>query len=234
MSQKSAQATSAGQQEPSMEEILASIRRIISDDDAPEASPAEEAKAAQPTKHAPAKQAVKKEEVKPAMAAKDKQAKNNEPSFEEDDLLELTDMMEDEEELLELEDALELEDEVVQEVAPVEAKVQPVPAKKIKESIVPKQNVAIQKVAIQKEDDNSDHLVSDAVEAHSAAALSELVSVVSKVNYSLGRADRTLEDIVRDALKPLLKQWLDDHLSLTVEKIVREEVERIVKKLEQK
>jgi len=44
----------------------------------------------------------------------------------------------------------------------------------------------------------------------------------------LGGADRTLEDVVRDMLRPLLQTWLDEHLPGLVERLVREEIARVV------
>jgi cell pole-organizing protein PopZ len=38
---------------------------------------------------------------------------------------------------------------------------------------------------------------------------------------------RTLEDMVREMLRPLLKSWLDDNLPSMVERIVRAEIERV-------
>src|SRR5579875_2359995 len=38
----------------------------------------------------------------------------------------------------------------------------------------------------------------------------------------------TLEDIVREALRPLLRSWLDEHLPALAEKLAREEIARIV------
>ena len=38
---------------------------------------------------------------------------------------------------------------------------------------------------------------------------------------------RTLEDLVREMLRPLLKSWLDDNLPSMVERIVRAEIERV-------
>lgn len=38
---------------------------------------------------------------------------------------------------------------------------------------------------------------------------------------------RTLEDLVREMLRPMLKNWLDDNLPGLVEKIVRAEIERV-------
>jgi cell pole-organizing protein PopZ len=38
---------------------------------------------------------------------------------------------------------------------------------------------------------------------------------------------RTLEDLVREMLRPLLKTWLDDNLPGMVERLVRAEIERV-------
>jgi cell pole-organizing protein PopZ len=38
---------------------------------------------------------------------------------------------------------------------------------------------------------------------------------------------RTLEDLVREMLKPMLKAWLDDNLPGLVERLVRAEIERL-------
>ena len=38
---------------------------------------------------------------------------------------------------------------------------------------------------------------------------------------------RTLEDLVREMLKPMLKGWLDDNLPNMVERLVRAEIERV-------
>ena len=40
---------------------------------------------------------------------------------------------------------------------------------------------------------------------------------------------RSLEDVVRDTLRPMLKAWLDDNLPQLVERLVREEIERIAR-----
>ncbi|PZO02622.1 MAG: DUF2497 domain-containing protein [Hyphomicrobiales bacterium] len=40
---------------------------------------------------------------------------------------------------------------------------------------------------------------------------------------------RTLEDLVKDMLKPLLKTWLDDNLPTMVERLVRAEIERVAR-----
>ncbi|WP_031334897.1 PopZ family protein [Rhodopseudomonas sp. B29] len=38
---------------------------------------------------------------------------------------------------------------------------------------------------------------------------------------------RTLEDLVKEMLRPMLKSWLDDNLPTLVERIVRQEIERV-------
>ena len=38
---------------------------------------------------------------------------------------------------------------------------------------------------------------------------------------------RTLEDLVREMLRPMLKAWLDDNLPAMVERLVRAEIERV-------
>ena len=40
---------------------------------------------------------------------------------------------------------------------------------------------------------------------------------------------RTLEDLVREMLRPLLKNWLDDNLPTIVERLVRAEIERVAR-----
>ncbi len=43
----------------------------------------------------------------------------------------------------------------------------------------------------------------------------------------LGNNARTLEDLVKEMLRPMLKSWLDDNLPNMVERIVRAEIERV-------
>ena len=43
----------------------------------------------------------------------------------------------------------------------------------------------------------------------------------------LAQNSRSLEDVVSEALQPMLKSWLDDNLPSLVERMVREEIERV-------
>ena len=51
-------------------------------------------------------------------------------------------------------------------------------------------------------------------------------------SVALSRGGPTLEDIVRDELRPLLSSWLDAHLPGLVERVVRAEIERLVARTE--
>jgi len=44
---------------------------------------------------------------------------------------------------------------------------------------------------------------------------------------------RTLEDVVRELLRPLLKEWLDRNLPISVQEKVNEEVERLARRLKE-
>jgi cell pole-organizing protein PopZ len=58
----------------------------------------------------------------------------------------------------------------------------------------------------------------------SAAVDSAFIALAQTV---LVQNARTLEDLVREMLRPLLKSWLDDNLPGMVERIVKAEIERV-------
>ena len=69
-----------------------------------------------------------------------------------------------------------------------------------------------------------------APEAATAAgnAMSELALALAAQRQSLiHRGGPTIEDLVREELRPLLKSWLDTHLPPLVERLVRAEIERL-------
>jgi cell pole-organizing protein PopZ len=53
-------------------------------------------------------------------------------------------------------------------------------------------------------------------------------NISSERAASISRGGPTIEDIVREEIKPILKGWLDTHLPILVERIVRAEIERLV------
>ncbi len=65
--------------------------------------------------------------------------------------------------------------------------------------------------------------------AAAAAALGQLSRAVSQErSASVSRGGPTIEDVVREELRPLLKAWLDAHLPATVERVVRAEIEKVM------
>ena len=77
-----------------------------------------------------------------------------------------------------------------------------------------------------------ERIVSASTSGAAAAAFAQLGALPRERRRDgeppLGGADRTLEEIVRDMLRPLLQTWLDEHLPGIVERLVREEIARVV------
>jgi cell pole-organizing protein PopZ len=64
--------------------------------------------------------------------------------------------------------------------------------------------------------------------ANSIGAL--LRSVSAERAASVSRAGVTIEDIVREEVRPVLKAWLDTHLPSLVERVVRAEINRVIER----
>jgi hypothetical protein len=222
------------QHEPSMEEILASIRRIISEDgegaDAAEAAApakAEEAKPAPAAPTAPAAAPPPAAAATPPAAEPPKRLLVAEADGEEDDsdVLLLTEEFVEEPPLPPSlhESPLVLDDEPPPE--PPRREPEPLifetapepPAEAFARALEPRSLV--------------DRLLSDHAAAASLAAMSELVSRRTREpnieSLPMGNATQTLEDLTRELLRPILKNWLDDNLPQIVERIVREEIGRL-------
>jgi hypothetical protein len=77
-----------------------------------------------------------------------------------------------------------------------------------------------------------ERILSSATSGAAAAAFAQLGALPRERRREgelpLGGVDRTLEDIVRDMLRPLLQAWLDENLLGIVERLVREEIARVV------
>jgi uncharacterized protein len=75
--------------------------------------------------------------------------------------------------------------------------------------------------------------VTDPAHAPDSPLLSPLTTAAvdtafnSLTNTVLSQNPRTLEDLVRDMLRPMLKAWLDANLPEIVERLVRAEIERV-------
>jgi len=70
-------------------------------------------------------------------------------------------------------------------------------------------------------EERSNQLLSGVTSAAVDSAFNTLAQTVLVQNA------RTLEDLVREMLRPMLKAWLDDNLPGMVERLVRAEIERV-------
>ena len=218
-------------QEPSMEEILASIRRIIADDDAskpvkpPEpAKPAPPPVAAVPARPAPpppppapppaaAKQtaidAVLADIDKPKPAPKVEPPKAAPPAAS--DVFDLTEAMTTPPPgPAPTFRTIDGDSDVVFADRPVEV---PRAAEEPRRVVTPPPPRPAPLTDA--------GLLSNATASAVDSAFNALAATV------LGQNARTLEDLVKEMLRPMLKSWLDDNLPGLVERIVRAEIERV-------
>ena len=244
-------------QEPSMEEILASIRRIIADDEAKPPAAEKPAVAAAPAKPEkppaapPAKAPAMKEAPPPAAppapppAAKapapaPKAAPPPAPpppapaaaSNSQDDidaLLNGLDEVTTPEEIrppLPEADVFELTDEMAVEVP------EPEPPQPAFRKVDPQDDVEFAETAATRyrqpafeppalESSSPQPMLSRSTVSAVELAFNTLANTVLSNNA------RTLEDLVKEMLRPMLKSWLDDNLPGLVERIVKAEIERV-------
>jgi cell pole-organizing protein PopZ len=208
-------------QERSMEEILASIRRIITDDDASE--PAKAPEAAPAAKQQPAVTAAPSRPTSPPASAKTtsppaapKPAPTpaNAAAKSQSDInamfAELDDTPADEA----MPDVLDLTEAMA---APAPPPPRPAPGFRTIDGAFdsvfttkPKPPPLIDRGLISNE---------------TIAAVDSAFNTLA--NTIIGQKARTLEDLVKEMLRPMLKSWLDDNLPSLVERIVRVEIERV-------
>jgi cell pole-organizing protein PopZ len=72
-------------------------------------------------------------------------------------------------------------------------------------------------------------LISQAAAAAATSALTSLVQAVdaSRGGTPIGQGARTIEDLVKEVMRPMIKDWLDANLPRLVERLVRKEIERL-------
>ena len=76
-------------------------------------------------------------------------------------------------------------------------------------------------------------LISEPVAQASSASIATLASAVARERaIALGNSGITLEQLVREICTPILKEWLDTNLPFMVERIVKQEIQRIVNRSE--
>lgn len=201
-------------QEPTMEEILASIRRIISEDDAP----AETATAAAAPGAEVEPAADAEPESSPAMM--DETPSRQEADSPEEDVLELTEAYE----------APAVESIGDLDVSTAEEP-EPFPGAPVSESVfeTPAEVHTPEHPSVPTT--SYDSLVGDSAAASAASAFAGFASTLKKpepadVSFPSGP---TIDEMVRGLLRPMLKEWLDANLPAIVEAQVRKEVERIAR-----
>jgi uncharacterized protein len=229
-------------QEPSMEEILASIRRIIADD---EAKPGAAEKAASPP--AAAKPAVMKDippsaiapAPKPAAAAPkpappapppppppapEPAVSNNQDDI--DAMLASLDAATPEADIRPAQpeaDVFELTDEM--------ALPDPAPSAATFSRVEPQDDIEFTEAKASRRQPAYEPPFESAAPARPILSHSTVSAVESAfnslANTVLSNNARTLEDLVKEMLRPMLKSWLDDNLPGLVERIVKAEIERV-------
>jgi cell pole-organizing protein PopZ len=230
-------------QEPSMEEILASIRRIIADDEAKPSvaekpsSPAAPVKPEKPAAAAlPARPPAMSDLPPPAPPAATKPpppappppapppaASNNQDDI--DALLNGLDEATTPEEIRPASpdgDVLELTDEMALPDPPQPSfkKVEPTDDLEFTE--------AAARAAPRHPAFELPPVEAAPPEILSRSTVSAVESAFNSLAHTvLSNNARTLEDLVKEMLRPMLKSWLDDNLPGLVERIVKAEIERV-------
>jgi len=243
-------------QEPSMEEILASIRRIIADDEAkPPAAekPAAVAAPAKPEKPAaapPAKPAMKEAPPPPAPAPPPAAAKAPAPapkpapppappppapaaSNSQDDIDALLNGLDEattpeeirpplpDADVFELTDDMAVEAPAPEPPQPAFRKVDPQDDIEFAESAAARHRQPAFEPPALESSSPSQPILSRSTVSAVESAFNTLANTVLSNNA------RTLEDLVKEMLRPMLKSWLDDNLPGLVERIVKAEIERV-------
>ena len=187
-------AASAKTQDPSMEDILASIRRIISDDQDSSGRPAEVAAPEEPHQDDEVLDLAEIEVSPPRVPAPDLEVDVPDLSFQNPP--QPTPPEADEHPAVA---------QVEPAAAPATRSAEPSPSSP--ETPFPR----------------PDSLVSN----ETTAAVGHAFNLLS--HTILTQNARTLEDLVKEMLKPMLKTWLDDNLPPLVERLVRQEIERVAR-----
>lgn len=196
-------ADKAPEQEPSIEEILASIRQIISDDDKePQDEPAPEVVSAPPAPEP-------EPEPEPVFAPEPEPELEPEPEDEEEDVLELTEPLIEEEEPIEV---------VLQDI---EEDFTPPPAPPAPPAPQPEPSPAMQAP--------DSNILNDRARKSAISSMAKLAGnmPINRANHGLNSI--TLEDLVREMLNPMLSDWLNSNLPPMVERIVQKELEKLAR-----
>ena len=186
--------------DPSMEDILASIRRILSEEEPAAGHPGATTPATAVETHAPEEQP--------------------------DDVLVLDSSM-----LVEEPAAAATPPEPPAEPPPVPVAAPP-PIAAAPPVVAPPPPIAAQPPAPMEIMPPPPTLLAPETAAAATTSVGNLMrTLASERTLQVHRDGPTIEDIVREELRPLLKQWLDANLPDLVERLVRAEIERVVRRV---
>ena len=233
-------------QEPSMEEILASIRRIIADDEAKPAAAEKPAAAAPPPKVEPpppaARPAMKSPPPAPPPAAKAAAAAPKSPppapapaSNSQDDIDSLLASLDEATPAAEIRPSPQPEADVF-ELTDDMALPEPAATPSFRK-VEPQDDVEFTEARTRAPEPMREPVREREPPAIETAPMQQIISGTtmravesafnSLANTVLSNNARTLEDLVKEMLRPMLKSWLDDNLPGLVERIVKAEIERV-------
>ncbi|MFN4089627.1 MAG: DUF2497 domain-containing protein [Alphaproteobacteria bacterium] len=212
----------APQAEPSMEEILASIRRIISEEGS-EAEPAKDASADAADDVLELTEVVEDTPLPVVEPAPAKRAAAPPAAVSQDDIDAI------------MNGAFDAAPEPEPEIAP-EPEPEPFAAFEPEAAPEPEPQPARPAPVLRAVEDarpipEVHRLVSDAAAVAASAAFAGLAGVRRQQpadGWPIG-AGHTVEDLVRELMRPMLKEWLDANLPSIVDRLVRQEIERIAR-----
>jgi uncharacterized protein len=211
-----AEESAENEAEPTMEEILASIRRIISEDDEEGADAAKAEAAPPPAEPEPEPEPEPVAEVEPEPEPEPEDP----PAMEEESVLELTEIIDPESDIVLLDkDEPEPEPEPAPEPEPV-AEIEPEPEPE------PAPEPEPEPVAMEMSDAVEDEILSEASTTAAAGALGSLAQNM-RVASDEGQ---TIEGVLRELLRPMLKSWLDENLPAIVDAKVEEAIDKVVRR----
>ena len=217
------------QADQSMDEILASIRRIISEDETPAPSPEADTPTAERLDTLDLRQSVEDTEAEEVLASVEPEFAQEEPTadsvdafFEEKPGFEASTDAVVEEALITQEVIVEApEAAIVEEPAPAEPTLERVSlGRTVAAAAAPA--VASEVEAFLEED-------SMLTKSTTKAASSAFDALAENIRIAEGEG-RTLESLVERMVEPMLKSWLDENLSRIVEEKVEDEVRRIARR----
>jgi hypothetical protein len=212
-----------------MEEILSSIRRIIADEEVHDDGADDELGVVEA-----------RSEDAPENLARG-------PEDDEEDVLELTRVVRESGEVVELQTERSSLDRAIEEIEPAEPAysgygadqkfalaghepsggMEDAPqiehAPQIKDEQVPSEKV------------RNSELVSGAVASMATGAFAKLSQALQRTPEEVAVADgsgRTVEQFVEDIARPMLKEWLDEHLPPIIERLVQKEIQKISRRAE--